>query len=107
MAAAAVEGGKVHLNGARTKPAKEIRIGNTLDIGIADMHWTIVVRALSSQRRPAAEAQNLYEETADSLARRQSALEARKMQGAARPALRGRPTKRDRRRLSRLDNGAM
>lgn len=106
LATTAVEGGKVHLNGARTKPAKEIRIGDTLDIAIADMRWTVVVRALAIQRRPAPEAHQLYEEAVESLARRQLAMEARRLKAAPGPTARSRPTKRDRRRLARLDNDA-
>ncbi len=101
VAQAAVEGGKVKLNGERVKPAKEVRTGDQLDMTIAVQDWTITVLALSDKRGPASVAQTLYQESAESQARRAEQSALRKL--AAEPELQrhGRPTKRDRRQLER------
>jgi len=70
LAAAAVGGGKVHVNGERAKPARNVLIGDRLDIILGTEMWTVVVRALPSRRGPASEAQACYEESADSILRR-------------------------------------
>lgn len=100
LAAQAIEGGKVHWQGSRTKPARLVRVGDLLEITIGDMRWTVIVKGLCEQRRPAEEARRLYEETAESLARRLEALERRKL--APSPAPKGRPGKRDRRLIHRF-----
>jgi ribosome-associated heat shock protein Hsp15 len=64
--------------------------------------YTVVVRGLNAQRRPAAEAQGLYEETAESLRLREEAAELGRAQAAARERGAGRPTKRDRRQIGRF-----
>jgi ribosome-associated heat shock protein Hsp15 len=102
LAAEAVEGGKVHVNGARAKPAKEVKPGDLLEITIGDMRWTVRVAALSMQRRPAPEARLLYEETPESLAARQVRKEERKLGAEPGAGMQGRPTKRDRRKLQRF-----
>lgn len=102
LASAAAEGGKVRVNGERAKPAKIVRPGDMLDIVIGDMHWTLQLRALTSQRGPASAAATLYTETAESLARRQAVLDERRMRRQAGAPASHRPTKRDRRRLDRL-----
>jgi ribosome-associated heat shock protein Hsp15 len=101
LAQQAVEGGKVRLNGERVKPAKDVRVGDTLDMNIAAQDWTISVRVLSDKRGPASVAQILYEETPESRARRAEQSALRKL--SAEPALQrhGRPTKRERRQLER------
>ncbi len=71
LAADAVSGGKVHVNGQRCKPSKEIKIGTTLLISKDRTQWQIIVVGLNEQRRPAAEAVLLYEETPDSVIKRQ------------------------------------
>ncbi|MBM3341723.1 MAG: RNA-binding S4 domain-containing protein [Betaproteobacteria bacterium] len=103
LAQQAVEAGRVKLNGERVKPAKELRVGDTLDLRIATQDWTINIRALSDKRGPAAVAQTLYEETEESRARRIAQLLMRKL--SVEPAHdrqgHGRPTKRERRQLER------
>ena len=98
----AVNGGRVHVNDARVKPAREIRVGDVVELTIGPVRRTVVVRALSERRGPAPEAAKLYEETPESVAARErAALERR----AARPLgadLGARPTKLDRRRLEAL-----
>jgi ribosome-associated heat shock protein Hsp15 len=99
LAAAAIDGGKVHWQGQRAKPAREVKAGDELDIVVGDMRWTVVVRGLNTQRRPAPEAKQLYEETPESIARRTQALELRKLAPTPGAELRGRPTKRAGRRI--------
>ena len=102
QAAEAVDGGKVHLDGQRLKPSREVKIGDQLEIVAGESRWKVHVRGVSDQRRPAPEARLLYEETPESQAARLAAQENRRI--AADPAsdLHGRPTKRDRRQLDRL-----
>ena len=102
LAKAAIEGGKVHLGGQRVKVSKEISVGDRLQIRQGWDEKVIVVLALSDQRRGAPEAQQLYEETADSVARRESEAAARKAAGGMidRPARR--PSKKQRRQIHRF-----
>ena len=103
LATEAVLGGHVHLNGARVKPAKEVRPGDTLAIRVGTAEWTVVVAALAEKRGPASVARTLYEETPESLARReQAALERRLAPPPLGSDLGARPTKQDRRRLDAL-----
>ncbi|MDD2659492.1 MAG: S4 domain-containing protein [Methylococcales bacterium] len=71
LAADAISGGKVHVNSQRAKPGKDIKPGTLLSISKEGLRWDITIIALSKQRRPASEAVLLYEETAESLAKRQ------------------------------------
>ena len=105
LAAQAVDGGRVRLNGARVKPAKEVKPGDEVAVHIGELEWILDVRALSGRRGPAAEARKLYDERAESRERRQSAIEARKALPEPAFGLRGRPTKRDRRQLKRMTGG--
>jgi ribosome-associated heat shock protein Hsp15 len=102
LAAQAVEGGRVHVNGARVKPAKEIRPGDEVRIATGDCESVLVVKRLSDRRGPATVARELYEETEASRARREAALAARKDYVEPAAEIRGRPTKREGRRLRRL-----
>jgi ribosome-associated heat shock protein Hsp15 len=101
LAQQAVEGGRVKLNGERVKPAKDVRVGDRLDLTIAAQDWTISVLALSDKRGPAVVAQTLYEETDESRERRAEQSALRRL--SAEPAVQrhGRPTKRERRQLER------
>lgn len=100
LAAAAVRGGRVQLNGARVKPARAVAIGDRVRVNRDEWRKEIIVLGLSDRRGPAREAVLLYEETADSVARRALEAEGRKAQRAAAPA--GRPDKRARRELRGL-----
>ncbi|WP_153117047.1 RNA-binding S4 domain-containing protein [Rhodocyclus tenuis] len=102
LASDAVDGGKVKLNGSSVKPAKEVKIGDCLRIRAGDEERELIVKGLNEQRRPAPEAQLLYEETAESLCRRTRAAELRKLAPTPTADQKGRPTKRDRRQLNRL-----
>lgn len=102
LAAQAVDGGRVQLNGARVKPSKDVKPGDEIVVHIGELEWALDVRALSARRGPAEEARKLYEEHPDSAARRQAAIEVRRRLPEPAFGLRGRPTKRDRRMLKRL-----
>lgn len=104
LAIEAVNGGHVELNGARVKPAKDVRVGDRLEIVIGQTRRTVDVRALADRRGPASVAQRLYEETAESRAAREQAAELRRLEPQPDPGSRGgRPTKRDRRRYDGTD----
>ncbi len=98
----AVLGGRVHVNGTRVKPAKDVRVGDAVAVTVGGTRRELVVQAVAEKRGPASVARALYEETPESLARReQQSLERR----LARPLgadLGARPTKQDRRRLEAL-----
>lgn len=103
LAAEAINGGKVHLNGQRTKPGKEIKIGNHLRIHKGSLEWDIEVKVLANQRRPATEAKTFYEETEASFLRRQELTEQIRAQKAMEPQpIRGRLNKKDRRMIHRF-----
>lgn len=98
----AVEGGKVKLGGIAVKPAREVRVGDRLDITIGDDTRSVVVRAIADKRGPATAAQALYAETAESIAAREHARDLRRFAAPPGAGLHGRPTKRDRRQMDRF-----
>ncbi len=102
LAQQAVAGGRVQLNGERTKRAHEVRVGDSLDIRVGDWRWQIQVKALSERRGPAEEARRLYEETPESRAERERRQDLRRWGAEPAAGLKGRPTKRDRRLLEGL-----
>jgi len=99
LASAAIAGGKVHENGTRAKPAKQLRVGDSLRLRIGPYEWLIAVRALSERRGPPKDAQRLYEESPDGRAARERLAEAHKIAPAPAYRGKGRPTKKDRRKL--------
>jgi ribosome-associated heat shock protein Hsp15 len=102
LATEAVLGGHVQVGGSRVKPARPVRVGETVEIRRGASRWTVVVRALAERRGPATDAATLYEETPESAAARE---EQRRERRFARPLgadLGARPTKQDRRRLDAL-----
>jgi ribosome-associated heat shock protein Hsp15 len=102
LAAAAVAGGKVQVNGERVKRAKPLQLGDEVRIRQGPYEHEVVVRDLSDRRGPAAQAAALYEEKPSSRAAREAlALQLKSLHSALVPA-RGRPTKRDRREINRL-----
>jgi ribosome-associated heat shock protein Hsp15 len=105
LAAKAVDGGKVRLNGEAVKPARALKPGDALAIRIGDLEWIIDVKGLSRSRGPAAQAALLYAEREDSRARREAASAARKLQRHPAAQLKGRPTKKDRRLIHRFTEG--
>ncbi len=98
LAIEAINGGKVHLNGQRTKPGKTVSVGSRLTIHKESLEWQIEVRELPKQRRPASEAVHFYLEDESSRLKRQQQIEEQRLLRAAapRPAP-GKPSKRDRR----------
>ena len=94
--------GRISVNGQAAKPSRDLRVGDALVLRQGPVQRTVIVRGLSAVRGPAPVAQALFEETVDSLQRRSREAEARRL--AAEPALsieQGRPTKRDRREITR------
>lgn len=106
LAQTAVENGRVLVGGQRVKLSRLLRLGDELTIRIGDDERTIAVRGLDDRRGSASVAQALYEETAESLARREARKEARRFfVEPAQAIAHGRPTKRDRRQIGRLRDG--
>jgi ribosome-associated heat shock protein Hsp15 len=102
LAAEAIAGGKVQVNGERVKRAKPVQIGDEVRVRQGPYEHLVTVRALSDRRGPAAEAARLYEETAESKAAREAmALQLKSLHAAFVPE-RGRPTKKDRREIEKL-----
>lgn len=102
LAQRAIASGRVKLFDERTKPAQPLNVGDLLEVRISESVWQIQVAALSDTRGPAAQARTLYAESEASRAERERRAELRR--GGADPAaaLKGRPTKRDRRKLDAL-----
>ena len=102
LATEAVLAGHVKIGGVRVKPAREVRVGETIEIRKGTFTTTVVVRGIAERRGPASDAAALYEETPESIdARERQRLERR----SSRPLgadLGARPTKQDRRRLEAL-----
>lgn len=98
LAKAAIESGKVHCRGERCKPGKEPRVGDQFEIRAGFDERTVIVQALSDVRRGAPEAQLLYQETPESLKKREQAAAMRKA-GALGVVTEGKPTKKQRRQL--------
>lgn len=102
LATQAIDNGRVKLNGERVKPARDVKPGDRLDLRIGEVDWTLTVQALAMQRGPAPVAQALYAEDPASQARRQQQASDRKLAASPVAALKGRPTKRDRRQIHRF-----
>lgn len=106
LAAEAVAGGKVHVNGQRSKPGKEVKVGTRLLISKDHYSWDITIIALNSQRRPAKEAVLLYQETPESHAQRQAQVALQRDQKALfEHGREQRPNKKQRRQIHRFKQG--
>ncbi len=105
LAASAVLGGRVHVNGERVKPSKLVRAGDVVELTKGTERWTLAVTKVADRRGPAADARQLYSETADSYARRELLALERRLARAPGADLGARPTKRARRRLDALRRG--
>lgn len=103
LASQAVDGGKVHCNGERVKPARAVHVGDELSIRQGPYEVMVMVRALSERRGPASEAALLYEETPESVAARAVLREQLRVEPTFEH--KGRPTKRDRRHIIRFTEG--
>jgi ribosome-associated heat shock protein Hsp15 len=99
LAADAVKGGRVEVNGQRVKPSKDVGPGDRVEVTLGQTRMAVVVRATAERRGPAREAALLYEETAESRAAREHQAAERRLAGPAAVQGEGRPTKRDRRRF--------
>ena len=102
LAANAVEGGKAHVNGERVKPAKVLKVGDTLSIRNGHFSWEVSVLALSEQRGSAAEAAKLYSESDQSKKEREEKIALLKVERQSNPFPGERPTKRQRRQIIRF-----
>lgn len=98
----AISGGKVHLNGTRVKPSRNIRAGDQLEITRENFKYHVTVLALNDKRRPAREAQLLYEESDDSIKKREEEREMRKLNSASVHQTDKKPNKRERRQIDKF-----
>jgi ribosome-associated heat shock protein Hsp15 len=99
LSADAVEGGKAQVNGERVKPAKMLKVGDTLDIRNGHFSWQITVLALSERRGSATEASKLYSESDQSRKEREEKSTLLKIERQSNPFPGGRPTKKARRQI--------
>lgn len=102
LAAEAVAGGKVEINGARAKPSRNVRPGETLNIRKGPFEWTVIVRAVAKNRGSAPQARLLFDETEESVRKRAVAAAQMKFERPPEFALPGRPSKKDRRAMQRF-----
>jgi ribosome-associated heat shock protein Hsp15 len=102
LAADAASGGKVEVNGDRAKSSRIIRAGDKLMIRRGSYEWTVVVKDVSRLRGPLPRAQQLYEETIESVAKREAAIAQMKLERPPEFDIPGRPSKKDRRAINRF-----
>ncbi|MGH8217825.1 MAG: RNA-binding S4 domain-containing protein [Steroidobacteraceae bacterium] len=102
LAAAAVSGGKVHVNGERVKPARAVRPGDRLSLTRGAVDFECEVTALPARRGPHREAVMCYRESPESIARREAFAERVRLSGAFAPRPQGRPDKHERQALRRI-----
>ncbi len=102
LAQQAIAAGRVKLNDERIKPAHEVKVGDDVAVRVSDFEWQVKVKALSDKRGPAEQARKLYEESEASRAERQRRMDLHRWGAEPAAGLKGRPTKRDRRRLDDL-----
>jgi ribosome-associated heat shock protein Hsp15 len=105
LASAAIAGGKVHVNGGRAKPAKPVQVGDTLRVRVGPYDWIITVSAVTERRGSPRDAQLLFDESPEGRVARERLAEAHKIAPAPAYRGKGRPTKKDRRELQRLEDG--
>ncbi|CCW32799.1 Heat shock protein 15 [Xenorhabdus nematophila F1] len=102
-----IEGGKVHYNGQRSKPSKLVELNAEIKLRQGNDEKTVIILALSGHRRGATEAQQLYQETAESIINREKMSLARKMNALAMPHPYRRPGKKERRALIKFKNAKL
>ncbi|CDL82778.1 ribosome-associated heat shock protein Hsp15 [Xenorhabdus szentirmaii] len=102
-----IDGGKVHYNGQRSKPSKLVELNAEIKLRQGTDEKTVTVLALSSHRRSATEAQQLYQETAESITNREKMALARKMNALTMPHPDRRPDKKERRTLMKFKNSKL
>jgi len=103
LAAAAVAGGKVEVNGTRAKPAKPLHVGDGVRVRVGPYEWLVNLRALSERRGAPKVAQTLYEESPEGRAARERLAQLHKIAPAPTYQGKGRPTKKERREIERLE----
>ena len=106
LAQQAIESGRVGLNRERVKPSHAVKVEDSVSVRVGELEWQVRVKGLSERRGPAPEARKLYEESAESRAERERRIELRRWSAEPAAAIKGRPTKRDRRRLEDLTSPA-
>ena len=104
MATEAINGGHVHLNGQRIKPAREVSVGDKISITKVPYTFVIHVKALSVKRGSAAIAQTLYKETPASQLQREALRQQQRLHAANSPSPKKRPDKQQRRKIIRFKN---
>ena len=102
LAQQAIAAGRVKLNEARVKASHEVKPGNAVAVRVGELEWRVEVKALSDRRGPAEEARKLYQETVASRLERERRIDLRRWGAEPAASLKGRPTKRNRRRLEDL-----
>ena len=102
LAAEAVNGGKVEVNGARAKPSRAVRPGDSLNIRHGPYEWTVIVKAVAKLRGPALQAQLLYQETEESARKRETTIARLNLERPPEFDHSGRPSKKDRRAINRF-----
>jgi ribosome-associated heat shock protein Hsp15 len=102
LAQQAIAAGRVKLNDTRVKAAHEMKPGDAVAVRVGELEWRVEVKALSDRRGPAEEARKLYQETEASRVERERRIDQRRWGAEPAAGLKGRPTKRDRRRLEDL-----
>ena len=105
ISTAAIDGGRVWVNGDRVKPAKDVKAGDSIRLRVGDAEYTIFVTALADKRGSAEIARTLYTETPESQAARAVAAEKRRRFSDPAEQIFARPTKKDRRSLDRFRGG--
>lgn len=103
LAAAAIASHKIKCNGEHVKPARELKVGERIEITIGQTVFVVIVQGMAEQRRPAPEARLLYEETPESQTERLVQQEMRKLAPVPGSDLKGRPTKREGRLIRELN----
>ena len=104
LATEAINGGHVHVNGQRIKPARTINVGDEVVITRPPYTFVVDVKVLSEKRGPAAQARLLYQETEQSQQKRETLREQMRLQAANNPSPRKRPDKQQRRKIIRFKN---
>jgi ribosome-associated heat shock protein Hsp15 len=102
LAQQAIEAGRVKLNDARVKSSHSLKVADAVSVRIGDYEWHVQVKDLSEKRGPAEQARKLYVETEASRAERERLVNLHRWSAEPTAELKGRPTKRDRRKLDQL-----
>jgi ribosome-associated heat shock protein Hsp15 len=102
LAQQAIESGRATLNEQRVKSSHVLKLEDSVAVRVGDFEWRVRVKGLSEKRGPAEQARKLYEETEASKAERERRKDMKKFAQEPAATIKGRPTKRDRRRLDQL-----